>query len=160
MSKNWFLGFFFLTFFLLGCQPAPVAVQHLTDADKEQILAFRDVHVKAMLSGDPAQAVATFDENAVLLPPGGKMVRGNAGVAGWAESSMEGETHSLTLTPVEIHGYKDLAYLVGVAEIKSSEEAPPALFNFHWVLKRQEDNSWRIVVDAWNSTPSIEGLVD
>ncbi len=167
MSKYRFLTFLIVPLLLMSCQPTPTALQRLTDAEKERIVAFKDIHVKAMLSHDPVRATATFAEDAILLPPNGKMIRGIAEVEKFFQASMQQEMTELTLTPVEIHGYHDLAYVVGTAEIRmapstgTSEGEPfPALAKFTWILKRQTDDSWKIAVDVWNSAPSLEGLVD
>ena len=73
---------------------------------------------------------------------------------------MQQKMADLTLMPIEIHGYDDMAYVVGTAVIKiapgpkaSERDSFPALAIFTCILRRQADDSWKIAVDVWKSMP-------
>ncbi len=160
MNQYWVLTFGVLSWLLSGCQSSPTTPIPLTEADKANIMAFKDIHVKAMLSGDPAVALPTYSEDVILLPPDGKILRGAAEAEKFLQASMQQKMEDLTLTPIEIHGYDDMAYVVGTAVIKmapgpaaSEGDAFPALAKFTWIVRRQADDSWKIAVDIWNGTP-------
>ena len=52
-----------------GCQQAPTGPQGLTHADREQITALTEAHIKAVLANDASAEAALYTEDTVLLPP-------------------------------------------------------------------------------------------
>lgn len=68
-----------------GCQQAPTGPQGLTHADREQITALTEAHIKAVLANDASAEAALYTEDTVLLPPGQEMVRGKAEMQKWVQ---------------------------------------------------------------------------
>ena len=150
---------FALVFFIIvlaGCQQAPTGPQPLTDADKEQIAAFMETHVKATLANDASAYTALFSEDGIELPPNAEMRRGKAEIQERLESLFkEQKVTEFTNPLVEVYGVGDLAYGVGTYTVTLEPVGGngPVTGDGKYVaiFKRQADDSWKWAVTIWNS---------
>ena len=141
---------------LAGCQQAPTGPQPLTDADKEAIRAFTDNHAKAHVPVNASTIADSYVEEALRMPPGAELIRGKSEI----QKSMQptdqqgGTLTDLSLDPIEISGLNDLAYVVGasIATITTPGSTTPVSQKgkYVWILKKQPDDSWKMVADIWN----------
>lgn len=141
---------------LAGCQQAPSGPQPLTEADKDQIGAVAENHMKAVLANDASAYAALFTEDGIDLPPNTEMRRGKGEIQEAAEAFFkEQKVTEFTNPLVEVYGMGDLAYGVGTytATTEPVGGNGPATDKGKYVvvLKRQADGSWKWAAGIWNS---------
>ena len=136
---------------LLGaCRVAPPS---LSDADKTAIRAATDSFVaNARARRDSANAML-YSENASFMPPNAGVAEGRAAIRGWLQSFPP--MSDFSLTPVEIDGRGDLAYVRGTyAMTITGPDGKPAGSDhgkYVEIRRRQPDGKWLIAVDIFNS---------
>ena len=141
---------------LAGCQQAPTGPQPLTDADKDQITALRETFEKAFLANDVSALTALYTKDAMMMSPNAELVRGKADIQKLFEgvSGQEGELTGYTETPVEVFGEGRVAYevktIILTGKPPGSETSITIKSKTLWVLRKQDDGTWKIAVDIWN----------
>jgi uncharacterized protein (TIGR02246 family) len=139
-----------LLVFLAACEVAPPS---LSDADKTAIRAVTDSFVaNARARRDSANAML-YTENGVFMPPNGGIAEGRAAIRVWLQQFPP--MSDFSLTPVDIDGRGDLAYVRGTyAMTITGPDGKPAT-NDHGkyleIRRRQTDGQWLIAVDIFNS---------
>lgn len=144
---------------LSGCVwlvPAPSGAQtakELSAADVAQIKAATQAMAKAALAKDWPAWGSLFAADAVALPPNGPTLAGRAAIQAWG--AQVSHLTEFTLTPTEVRGRDDLAYVVGTYSVTSQ---PPGgagpvkdTGKFLEVRRRQKDGKWLIEANCWNS---------
>lgn len=133
-----------------ACRVAPPA---LTDGDKAAIRAASDSFVaNARARRDSANA-QLYAETASLMPPNSGIVEGRAAIRAWF-SEFPPMT-DFTLTPIEIDGRGDLAYVRGTYSFKlvgaDGRQVGEDRGKYVEVRRKQRDGAWLLVVDIFNS---------
>lgn len=99
---------------------------------------------------DPERLAALYDDDALLLPPDGGIVRGRAEIASFWRDGLE---RGLSMDTVKVVTGDSLGYVVGRYFLAGTESAPPDsgkfLLALAWV-----DGDWKVSADIWNATPS------
>lgn len=128
---------------------ASASAASLPDEDVRTILALDRAFQDAVGGGDWEALREVYAADAVLMPPGGASVEGvDAIIAAFADANPgTGLAEFHTATDV-IHGDDTIGYHRGTWTGTMDGEAVTG--NFLWVLRRQPDGSWRIVVDMFN----------
>lgn len=135
---------------LAACKVAPPP---LSDAEKATIRASIDSFaVNARAHRDSASAMA-YTESAVFMPPNQGAVEGRAAIRAWFQTFPP--ISEFTLTPIEIEGNGDLAYVRGTYALTvAGPDGRPATSDhgkFLEIRRRQRDGSWLMVTDIFNS---------
>jgi ketosteroid isomerase-like protein len=151
-----------------ACQPRPktetgmVAVgsdappaASLSDEDKASVRAVDAEWARAAKAGDGAAIGALYASDAILLPPGEPMVKGEAAKKYWVDfaNGFSGPTELNTMT---VEGGGSVASAVGTYKMSltpkkaGAKPLPTEEGKYVEVLKRQDDGSWKIVYDIWN----------
>ncbi|GMQ81037.1 MAG: hypothetical protein BMS9Abin05_0467 [Rhodothermia bacterium] len=145
------LVFLSLTLFV-GCQ-TPAAVDTFSDADVAAITADLESFTTAMLEGRFSDVAAAYAEDTVFMPPNQENVIGRAAVEAWFEAFPKlGE---MEFTDLEVAGTGDLAYATGHYRMTFAPDGENFIEDsgtFLEVRERQEDGSWLIVRDIFNSS--------
>jgi ketosteroid isomerase-like protein len=135
---------------VLACQPAPAK---LSDADVKALRAGVDSIEAQILSHRDSAAAAHYTENAVFMVPNLPTLEGRAAIRAWFAGGPP--LASFTLTPKEIDGVGDLAYVRGTwtLAIAAAGKTPATLDHgkFLEVRRKQANGSWLIVADIFNS---------
>ena len=134
----------------LGCQAAPAK---LSEADVAALRAGVDSIEAQILSHRDSAAAAHYTENAVFMTPNLPAVQGRAAIRAWFAAGPP--FSAFTLTPVEVDGAGDLAYVrgtwtLGIAAVGKT----PAIEDhgkFLEVRRKQANGSWLMVADIFNS---------
>jgi len=133
-----------------------------TDADRAQIqTTMEEALAIANTSGDLVQyGNLYYAPDAVVLPPNGEAVRGRDAIISWNENFPPYE--DLQFTQVEVDGAGDIAYVYGtysmVMTLPGVEESVPDRGKYIEIWRRQEDGSWKVALDIFNSDmPLPEG---
>jgi len=138
---------------LLGCQPPPADI---TDDDVAALRQAVERYVQTSLAGEWDAWTALSSDDAVFLQPNGPAIEGRTALRAWIEGFRGME--SFTATPIDIHGRGDLAYVRGTYAFALGPAAAVQMAdNGKWVTiyRKQDDGSWRIVRNIWNSNEPV-----
>lgn len=150
-----------------ACQPRPktetamvggrsdAAAASLSDEDKASIRAVDEEWARAAKAGDGEAIAALYAADAVLLPPGEPIVKGEAAKKYWVDfgNGFSGPTELNTMT---VEGGGNVASAIGTYKMTltpkkaGAKPLPTDEGKYIEVLKRQDDGSWKIIYDIWN----------
>jgi len=157
MGRFGFAGTFavlFSAFSTVGCdREAPIDTRA---ADERAIRAEDASGLKAAQAKDLNGAVANYAEDAFWLPPNAPIVKGKDGIrAGWAVLlASPGFSIDWQITKLEVARSGDLAYTLYAYQM-SMLGPDGKLIADHGkdmaVWKKQQDGTWRMVADTFNS---------
>lgn len=161
MKKLHVILLVFLLCFTFSCQKpveevAEEAVAEAPAFSDEDIAAIKEsseAFVQALLSKDWPAVAAMYTEDASFMPPNQPIVQGRAAIQTWMEAFPP--LAEFNLTPVEIEGCGDLAYVRGTLSMTIASEgaAEPIqdIGKYIEIHKKQMDGSWLIALDIFNS---------
>ncbi len=129
----------------------------LSDADIAAIEEGSAAFVAASNANDWGGVAALYTEDAVLMPPNGPAVQGRADIEAFFAAFPP--FSGFTLNPVEIDGRGDLAFVRGTFSMTIEMEGMPAVQEtgkYIEIRRKQEDGSWLLAVDTFNSDTPLE----
>ena len=133
-----------------ACRVAPPA---LTDGDKTAIRAATDSFVANVRAHRDSARALLYTENASLMPPNTGIAEGRAAIRAWMTAFPP--VSDFTLTPIEIDGRGDLAYVRGTYSFKivgpDGHQVGEDHGKFIEIRRKQPDGAWLIAVDIYNS---------
>ena len=100
-----------------------------------------------------------YAADATIYPPAGATASGLDGVREFAAAFMSVPGMTLSARPlvIEVSRDGDMGYTINAVETTISDEAgnpvTEVLRDFH-LWRKQEDGSWKVVVDIWNVEPA------
>ncbi len=110
---------------------------------------------------DAAGVAALYTEDAIVLPPNHEMVQGRQAIEVLMNSEFQMGAHDAVLTTIEVVGMgDDTAYEIGKYTIKIKPEGQPVMTDsgkYMGLFKRQEDGTWLLYRDTWNSSMPMPG---
>ena len=125
----------------------------LGDKDVSAIKSSSEVFAKGVVTADAAAVSLLYTEGASFMPPNDKAVAGRAAIATWIKALPP--VKDFKLTPVEIEGRGDLAYVKGTFDMTLVPPGAPGPVNdvgkYLEIRRKQTDGSWLIAVDIFNS---------
>jgi uncharacterized protein (TIGR02246 family) len=156
-----------------ACQPGPktetatagaesgAAAASLSDEDKASIRAVDAQWARAATAGDGQAIAALYASDAILLPPGEPMVKGEAAKKYWV-NFVNGFSGPIELNTMAVEGGGDVASAIGTYTMTltprkaGAKPLPTQEGKYLEVLKRQDDGSWKIIYDMWspNAAPA------
>ena len=136
-----------------GCSSQPV-IDH--DAEVAALRAAAEAYHTAARAKD-AQAIVTFyADDAIMVPPNADRVDGIEGVRNYRFGFIENPGVELLfeLIRVEVSSGGDMGWTLAIVNVSftrpDGEPGSDRLRDFH-AWKKQDDGSWKVVVDMWNS---------
>jgi len=149
-----------------SCQPRPrtetamvgdvsAAAASLSDEDKAGVRALDAEWARAASTGNGEAIAALYAPDAVLLPPGEPMVKGEAAKKYWVDFA-NGFSGPIELNTMAVEGAGDVATAIGTYKMAltpkkaGAKPLPTEEGKYLEVLKRQEDGSWKIIYDMWS----------
>jgi len=135
---------------------AGVAAAGETAADVEAIERTALMKTEGVVNMDPETYAGAFTEDAVILPPGGPAIEGRSTILAWAEgwaanAGVEIEVDS-TFDEIQVMGDWAFVRMTIARTIRSPEQDPRMdVVKTIQIQRRQEDGSWKIARDIWNS---------
>ena len=147
---------------LMAAACAPATVPGFTEADLAEIQATTEQALAiANSSRDWGQYVNVYyAPNAIVMPSNQEVVRGRDAIAAFFENYPP--FTDLQFTSVEVDGGEDIAYVYGtyslMLTLPGEEQPVPDRGKYIEIWRRQEDGSWKIELDIFNSDlPLPEG---
>ena len=140
-----------------------LGMHHERELDKMKINNLYDDWYIAVETSDIQGYFDSLDENIVLIPPGGTVIRGKENYRTFLGPVFDVASYEIAQkTPKNIKFYGDIAtveynYVVYITFIGNAKSVPSegALQDtvsdsiYFDVLKRQEDGSWKCLVHTW-----------
>ena len=149
---------YFAIFFLLlvvACQPQEIPMV-LPEAEKSAVMEASNQYSTAILSSDFDQMRSLLDSDVVLMPTEDTAKKGADDVIDFFETGPDIEG---SITPHQVEGSGDLAYVRGnysITFIVNDTLRPSDTGKYVEIYKKQDDGSWRVILDIWNSDLSPE----
>jgi uncharacterized protein (TIGR02246 family) len=145
----------FLLCFTFGCQQGE-EVAELEPLAAEDVAANRavtDAFVQGARSGDWATVAALYAEDAILMPANQPLIKGREAIQARQEAGPAIEDFSLTVE--DVFGRDDIAVVRGKYSMTIAPEGAPKPIKdtgkFIEIRRKQEDGSWLIAIDIFNS---------
>lgn len=122
-------------------------------ADESAIRALDAQWEKAAAAKDVDGTVSYYSDDASLLAPNAPIAGGKQAIrAAWASLLGPDVSLSWQANKVEVSRSSDLAYIVGVYQLKDPQGKPATdQGKFVEVWKKQADGKWKVVADIFNS---------
>ncbi len=134
-----------LTLVCLGL-PVPALAQ-----DKATIQSLSDKFAKAFNAGDAAAVAALYTEDAVILPPGGEMMKGKSAIqAFWKGAAEQLSDGKLTTVDVKPLG-SEAAREIGTFTFRTKGAQPQEITGKYVVVWEKVGNDWKLATDIWNT---------
>jgi uncharacterized protein (TIGR02246 family) len=146
------------TILALGTSAVPVSSQ-TAKADPAQAAVEKSnkLFSEAFARADFKTLAAMYDEDAVVLPPDGDMVKGRPAIEAFWKGVYDSGVKGATLSVVDVTSSGDLAGEVGTAVLTiKPPNAPEAAQKVKYVVvwKKQKDGGWKLYRDIWNGMPA------
>lgn len=129
-----------------------------TSSPPEAASQVRDQFEQHYNNSDASAVADLFTTDARFLPAGNPTLRGRAEIeAYYADFFRQMESQRIAITPAETRASGELVYEWGTYEVTSTPQGGEQTTNqgrYTVVLERQDDDSYRIVLDADNSSQS------
>lgn len=142
------------TVLILTACSAQVAVTVDDTADREAIMAVRDMEVATLQSGDRSMSYTTEDFS--MMPPGAPMSVGREAAQAWAEEFMSAVTveHiAYDESNLVISGNWAIERYTGTVTLVMGEGGEPTTETVKGVhiYRKGEDGGWKMALDIWNN---------
>jgi len=114
-------------------------------------------YVEATNHGDVEALASLYADDAVLLPPDHQPISGRDAIGEfWRQGTDEG----LEVTTLRLDVEGGIGYLVGQYTLPETDEEPADSGKTVMCLRRQQDGSWKVTADIWNSSVSDDSADD
>ena len=118
--------------------------------DPQVMQTLSDRLAAAFNSGDSARIAQMYTEDAILMPPGAKMIKGRDGVEKYWRSAARTVTDS-KLTTVEVKSIDQAqAQEIGSFTARSRGAHPREIGGKFVILWKKAGDDWQVAVDIWN----------
>ena len=149
---------FLIVLLLASCAPPAADV----NAVRKTIDEFNAATIDGMLNGTIEKQAAFYAEDALSMPPNESPIKGKKAITEWmtamSKSGVKITAAKFTTENVEAGG--KIAYETGSYEM--SMEIPGLgkvddTGNYVSIWKQQEDGSWKVQAETWNSRKPLPG---
>ena len=157
-NKKILIGLFISGILLLNaCEQKPSIT--FTEEDEASI---RETAAKAMQLMNETEDIVAYTEmyyaeDAIVLPPNADPVKGRDYIVEFfgvfPDFEMEFEI-------VELYGAKDMAYVYGFYTLDFIDEIPGDSGKYIEIWRKQEDGSWKITHDIFNTSIPMPALME
>lgn len=135
-----------------ACQPPTQETAGLSEEDVATLMADTQEVVETMLAGDWDNLGKFYTEDAVIMLPNRPALVGRQAIL---QEYARTQWNEVQVTPLEIDGNGDLAYIRGSISVEMMIEGLPKAISdtgkYVSIFRRQPDGSWPAVIDIINS---------
>jgi len=133
-----------------ACKVAP---PDLSEADRVSIRASTDSFVAHQRARHDSATAELFSEDARFMPPNGGITEGRPAIRAWLAAFPP--MADFTLTPIEIEGRGDLAYVRGTYSFTlvgpDGHQIGEDRGKYLEIRRKQPDGKWLMTIDIYNS---------
>jgi len=111
--------------------------------------------MEAFNRGDAAGTAALYTDDAAVLAPNSEMIQGRPGIQDLWSGAIQMGLKDVSLTTVDVGGSGETAYEIGKYSLKIQPTGKQAMTDsgkYVVVWKRQNDGTWKLQADIWNSS--------
>jgi ketosteroid isomerase-like protein len=137
----------FLGIVALACNASPVS-QTLMDSERTLMRAATDSFTAYVVMHRDSLAAGLYAENATLMPPNHAPIKGRAAIRAFIKEFPR--LQRFTVSPIEIEGRGDLAYVRGSYQM-TFESGATDFGKFLEIRRHQADGRWLVTLDIYNS---------
>lgn len=140
-----------------SCAPQAPSVD--LEAERTALREADSRYTQVATAKDAEGVSGLYAADATIYPPAGATVSGLGGVREFAAgfTSVPGLTLSFRPLVIDVSRDGDMGYTINAVEITVPDEAgnpvTELIRDFH-LWRKQEDGSWKVVVDIWNAEPA------
>jgi uncharacterized protein (TIGR02246 family) len=128
------------------CFSAPAMAQ-----DKATIQSLNDKFAQAFNAGDAAAVAALYTEDAIILPPGGEMMKGRSAIqAFWKGAAEQFGNGKLTTVDVKPLG-NEAAREIGTFSFRTKGSQSQEITGKYVVVWEKVGSEWKLATDIWNT---------
>jgi uncharacterized protein (TIGR02246 family) len=128
------------------CGTVPALAQ-----DKATIQSLNDKFAQAFNAGDAAAVAALYTDDAVILPPGGEMMKGKSAIqAFWKGATEQLGNGKLTTVDVKPLG-SQAAQEIGTFTFRTKGTQPQEITGKYVVVWEKVGGEWKLATDIWNT---------
>jgi uncharacterized protein (TIGR02246 family) len=128
------------------CLSAPAMAQ-----DKATIQSLNDKFAQAFNAGDAAAVAALYTEDALILPPGGEMMKGKGAIqAFWKGATEQLGNGKLTTVDVKPLG-NEAAREIGTFTFQTKGAQSQDITGKYVVVWEKVGSDWKLATDIWNT---------
>ncbi len=137
--------------------PSSAAGTALSDVEAAAVLSVDSAFAAGVRAGDAAAVANAYAEDAVLMPPDMKPIKGRASIQEYWAGFLKSYTVDAEMGMDEMDGRGDLAYSRGhyhfevTPKGKGVPRMAPVSGKFLEVLRRQPDGSWLYTADMFSA---------
>jgi ketosteroid isomerase-like protein len=150
MRTRYAVGSLTLLWLAAGCARGPTP---LSEADKATIRANDEKFAQAVVAKNWPGLAAMYSTDAAFMPPNESVVQGRAAIQSWMSAFPP--VTAFSLTPQQVEGRDDLAYVRGTYMMTVTPPGAPAPVDDHGkyivIERKQPDGSWLITEDIFSS---------
>jgi ketosteroid isomerase-like protein len=132
-----------------------------TKAEGDKLMQLSKDWSDLVKNGDIETIMEGWADDAVMMVPGLPPLKGKSAIRKYVEEGMKIPGFSIRWEPLEVSVSKsgDMAYLIERNEMIFSDSLGNPMISYNKVVtvwRKQEDESWKNVIDMWNSDPTGE----
>jgi uncharacterized protein (TIGR02246 family) len=128
------------------CLSAPAMAQ-----DKATIQSLNDKFAQAFNAGDAAAVAALYTEDALILPPGGEMMKGKSAIQAFWKGATE-QLGNGKLTTVDVKPLGNGAVReIGTFSFRTKGAQPQDITGKYVVVWEKVGSDWKLATDIWNT---------
>ena len=146
-----------LSVVLAACSPPAVDLE----AEGAALMQLSREWSDLVATGDMDAIMAGWAEDAVMMPPGTPPLEGKAAIRAYVEAGQQLPGFEISWEPMTVHvaASGDMAYMIerNVTSVHDTLGNPVTTYGKAvTVWRKDEDGSWKNVVDMWNGAPPPE----
>ncbi|WP_425077840.1 YybH family protein [Psychroserpens sp. S379A] len=150
------LLYFITTMLFYSCSNEP-KIGYKTEG--EELMQFSRDWSNLVKTGDMEKIMAGWTEESVMMAPGLPPLKGKKQIQNYLIEGSKIPGFAIRWEPLEVHISKsgDMAYMIERNEVKVNDSIGNPIFTYNKVVtiwEKQEDGSWKNVVDIWNDNPN------
>lgn len=142
---------------LFGGGACKVAPADLSEADRVAIRAATDSFISHQRARRDSATAELFSEDARFMPPNGGITEGRSAIRAWLAAFPP--MANFTLTPIEIEGRGDLAYVRGTYSYtlvgRDGHQIGEDRGKYLEIRRKQPDGKWLMTIDIYNSDLAV-----
>lgn len=133
------------------------------NTESEKLMELSRNWAREAQSGDNERILSNWAPDAIVMPPGQPAIKGHDAIRKMLEESSKIPGFQINWEPKEAFVSKsgDLGYVIAHNYIKVTDSLGNTITTFNKAVeiwKKQEDGSWKNVVDIFNHDPSLTSI--